>query len=103
MAQLFLEDKISNKGVQKITESKATGNNSIADIIAKNNLLQVTDDSALLALVEAVIVENPQVVEEYQSGKTQVIGFLVGQCMKASHGQGNPKRFNELLREQLQH
>ena len=101
VSQLFLEDKISNKGVQKIVEAKATSNASIADIVAQNNLLQVTDDTALLAYVEAVIVENPSVVEEYQSGKTQVLGFLVGQCMKASRGQGNPKRFNELLREQL--
>ena len=101
ISQLFLEDKISNRGVQKILAQKLTGKHSIADIIATHNLLQVSDESALLAYVEAVIVENPKVVQEYQDGKLQVIGYLVGQCMKASRGQGNPKRFKELLEQEL--
>lgn len=101
IAELFKGDKISNKGVQKIIEVKSESNQSIDEVVKEHNLLQVTDDSALLGFVEEAITNNQSVVEEYKSGKVQVIGFLVGQCMKASKGQGNPKRFNELLREKL--
>ena len=101
IATYFNEEKINNKGVLKIIEIKATNNASIDQIITQENLLQVTDNSALTAIVSQVILDNPSVVEEYKSGKVQVIGFLVGQCMKAAKGQGNPKRFNELLSVEL--
>ncbi len=101
VASLFAEEKISNQGVAKIVEIKVDSSDTVEQIVVKNNLLQVTDDGALAGFVDDAINNNPSVVEEYKSGKVQVIGFLVGQCMKASKGQGNPKRFSELLREKL--
>ena len=62
---------------------------------------QVSDTGALEAIVDAVIAENPGQVAKYKGGNTKVIGFFVGQCMKQTKGQGNPKLLNELLAKKL--
>ncbi|NJK70770.1 MAG: hypothetical protein HC932_00660 [Thermales bacterium] len=73
----------------------------IHKIIENKQLIQVSDTNALGEIVNQVIQDNPKVVEEYRSGKVQVIGFLIGQCMKASKGTGNPKVFKVLLSQKL--
>jgi aspartyl-tRNA(Asn)/glutamyl-tRNA(Gln) amidotransferase subunit B len=70
-------------------------------IIDREGLRQITDVSALAGIIDAVLAGNPKQVEQYKGGKTTVIGFLVGQVMKASRGQANPQVVNELLREKL--
>lgn len=65
-------------------------------------LEQISDNSALEELVSGVLAQNPGTVNDYKNGKTNVLGFLVGQCMKASRGQGNPKILSELLLKELQ-
>ena len=60
-------------------------------------LAQINDSSALVAIVEKVLADNPKAVEDYKSGKTNVAGFLVGQCMKASRGQGNPATLRDMV------
>ena len=62
---------------------------------------QVSDTSAIEAVVDEVLAANPDKVEAYKGGKTGLIGFFVGQCMKAMKGQGNPKLINELLAQKL--
>ncbi len=62
---------------------------------------QVSDAGAIEAVVDEVIAANPDKVAQYQGGKTGLIGFFVGQCMKAMRGQGNPKLINELLAKKL--
>jgi aspartyl-tRNA(Asn)/glutamyl-tRNA(Gln) amidotransferase subunit B len=71
------------------------------DVITKLNLIQVNDESVLLEYVNEVIETFTQQTSEYRSGKTQIIGFLVGQCMKISNKQGNPATFKSLLERQL--
>lgn len=61
----------------------------------------MNDTAALEAIVSAVIAANPNQVAEYTNGKTALFGYFVGQCMKESKGQGNPKIFTELLRKQI--
>jgi aspartyl-tRNA(Asn)/glutamyl-tRNA(Gln) amidotransferase subunit B len=65
-------------------------------------LKQISDSGALEKIVEEVLTANPKQVEQYKSGKTAVIGFLVGQVMKASRGQANPAAVNELLKKSLE-
>lgn len=65
------------------------------------NLIQVGDDSFLKDLVEQVIQDNPQKVEEYQNGKTNLLGFFMGQIMKKSQGKAEPKKVNQMLEEEL--
>lgn len=62
---------------------------------------QSTDTSALEKIADELIAANPKQVEQYRAGKKTVIGFFVGQLMKASKGQGNPKLINELLEKKL--
>jgi aspartyl-tRNA(Asn)/glutamyl-tRNA(Gln) amidotransferase subunit B len=64
-------------------------------------LEQISDTGALESIVDEVISANPKQVEQYRSGKTAVLGFLVGQVMKASRGQANPAAVNEVLKKKL--
>jgi aspartyl-tRNA(Asn)/glutamyl-tRNA(Gln) amidotransferase subunit B len=102
LAQLFQAEKINNKGLATALEQLAQNQNmSVDEILEKNSLLQLNDDTVLQAFVDAVIASNPIQVEQYRAGKDQVIGFLVGQCMKESHGKGNPQKFGDLLKSSL--
>ena len=73
----------------------------VEKIVEELGLLQISDDSALLAIVKETLAANPQSVSDYKGGKTNAFGFLVGQCMKVSGGKGNPQKFNELLKSEL--
>jgi aspartyl-tRNA(Asn)/glutamyl-tRNA(Gln) amidotransferase subunit B len=102
LARLFESSKINNQGIAKAIDVLIQNPSETLDkILADNNLLQITDTSALAGFVDKVVSENQDKVIEYQSGKVQLIGFFVGQCMKISGGTGNPKLFNELLTEKL--
>ena len=73
----------------------------VDDLIESQGLKQVSDADAIAAIVRQVIDANPAQVEEVRSGKTRVLGFLVGQAMKASGGKANPRRVSELLQQAL--
>lgn len=94
--------KLNNLSLQKILELLNSNVELDAQEIAQENgLIQVSDDTALQAFVDLVIANNPSVVEQYKSGKIQVIGFLIGACMKESKGRGNPEKFKSLLEGRL--
>ncbi|HIV62937.1 MAG TPA: Asp-tRNA(Asn)/Glu-tRNA(Gln) amidotransferase subunit GatB [Candidatus Butyricicoccus avistercoris] len=69
-------------------------------IVERLGLKQVSDEGAILAIVKDIIAKNEKAVADFKAGKN-VTGFLVGQCMKASKGQGNPQIINKLLAEEL--
>ena len=70
-------------------------------IVDERGMKQVSDTGAIEAVVDEVLAANPDKVAAYKGGKTGLIGFFVGQCMKAMKGQGNPKLINELLAKKL--
>ncbi len=70
-------------------------------IMDREGLRQISDAGALDKMVEEVIAANPKQVEQFKSGKTAVLGFLVGQVMKASRAQANPAAVNEALKRKL--
>ncbi|MHC4392017.1 MAG: Asp-tRNA(Asn)/Glu-tRNA(Gln) amidotransferase subunit GatB [Planctomycetota bacterium] len=70
-------------------------------VVEALDLRQNSDSSALQAIVDEVLAKNPDPAGQYRAGKVAVLGFLVGQCMKASRGQGNPKVLKELLQATL--
>jgi aspartyl-tRNA(Asn)/glutamyl-tRNA(Gln) amidotransferase subunit B len=70
-------------------------------IIESRGLEQITDSGELEATVDQVIADNPEQVEQYRAGKEKVLGFLVGQVMKATQGKANPAKVNEILRAKL--
>ncbi|MCB5940919.1 Asp-tRNA(Asn)/Glu-tRNA(Gln) amidotransferase subunit GatB [bacterium 210820-DFI.6.52] len=77
------------------------GEIAIDQIVKDKGLAQVSDTAVLEAIVTEVLAENAKAVEDYHSGKTNVLGFLVGQCMKRSKGQGNPGLMRQLLEEKI--
>jgi len=71
------------------------------EIVEKHGLGQISDTSELEAAVARVVADNPAQVEQYRGGKQQVLGFFVGQVMKATGGRANPQLVNELLLKAL--
>lgn len=72
-----------------------------SEIVKEKGLVQITDESAIAAIVDQVIAANPKSAEDFRSGKEAAIGFLVGQVMKLTKGKANPALANQLLREKL--
>ena len=101
LLRLMADGTISGKIAKEVFEEMyATGRDAEA-IVEERGLEQISDAGELEALVVQVLSENPDAVERYRSGKTQIVGFLVGQVMKATKGQANPKIVNELLLSNL--
>ena len=76
-------------------------NKNIDEIIKENNLGQVSDKTELEKIVVTVLKENPQIKEMFNKGKTNIVGFAVGQCMKISKGKGNPEILKEIILNNL--
>ena len=72
-----------------------------AQIVEEKGMKQVSDTGALEAVIDKVLADNPDKVAAYKGGKTGLLGFFVGQCMKATRGQGNPKLINQMLAQKL--
>ncbi len=83
-----------------LAEMFGTGKGA-GEIIAAKGLTQVSDEGALAKIIDEVIAKNPAQVQQYKSGKEQILGFFVGQVMKASGGKANPGKVNELLKGKL--
>jgi aspartyl-tRNA(Asn)/glutamyl-tRNA(Gln) amidotransferase subunit B len=95
------DNTISGKIGKEVFEALWQGARSVEQIIEERGLRQITDTASIEALIDDVIAANPAQVEQFRSGKTQVLGFLVGQTMKASKGKANPQQVNEILRKKL--
>jgi aspartyl-tRNA(Asn)/glutamyl-tRNA(Gln) amidotransferase subunit B len=101
VAKYYHDNKINNQGLnlvlEKIIENKVKGGKEAVKLIESLNILQIDDESVLTEIAQSVILEFPTQVEQYKSGKTQVIGFLLGLSMKKSNGKGNPAKIKEIL------
>jgi aspartyl-tRNA(Asn)/glutamyl-tRNA(Gln) amidotransferase subunit B len=92
---------ISGSAAKQVFEALWNGEGDVDGIIAKRGLEQITDSAAIERVVDEAIAANPAQVEQYRAGKEQVLGFLVGQVMKASRGKANPQQVNALLKGKL--
>ncbi|XRI72829.1 Asp-tRNA(Asn)/Glu-tRNA(Gln) amidotransferase subunit GatB [Acidithiobacillus montserratensis] len=98
-----IEDKtISGKIAKDIFEEIFHQGGEVDAIIDSRGLRQITDVAAIAAMVDAIIAANPQQVAGFRAGKDKLLGFFVGQVMKASQGKANPDQVNALLLERLQ-
>ncbi|MCG6872436.1 MAG: Asp-tRNA(Asn)/Glu-tRNA(Gln) amidotransferase GatCAB subunit B, partial [Gammaproteobacteria bacterium] len=70
-------------------------------IIAERGLKQITDTGALEIVIDEVIARHPDQVEQFRAGQQKMLGFFVGQVMKATGGKANPRQVNEILRKKL--
>ena len=94
-------DEISSTNSKIVMEKLVFEGGNAREWTEKLGLKQSNDTGALEAIVDEVLAQNASQVEEYKGGKENLFGFFVGQCMKASKGQGNPKMFTEILKKKL--
>ena len=87
--------------LKKILELLWESEKSVNELIASEGLDQVQDEGDIEKLIATVIKENPKQLEQFQNGKDKLFGFFVGQAMKASKGNANPKIVNEVLKKKL--
>jgi aspartyl-tRNA(Asn)/glutamyl-tRNA(Gln) amidotransferase subunit B len=102
LVAFIVKGEISGKMAKDIFAKMFETGESAAAIIDREGLRQISDTGALEKIVDEVIAASPKQVEQYKSGKTGVIGYLVGQVMKASKNSANPAAVNELLKSKLQ-
>jgi aspartyl-tRNA(Asn)/glutamyl-tRNA(Gln) amidotransferase subunit B len=92
---------VSHNGARQVFEALWSGQHDVDAVIAAKGLAQMSDLSALEALVDGVIAANAKSVQEFRAGKDKAFNALVGQVMKASQGKANPAQAGELLRRRL--
>ncbi|AGA68039.1 glutamyl-tRNA(Gln) and/or aspartyl-tRNA(Asn) amidotransferase, B subunit [Desulfitobacterium dichloroeliminans LMG P-21439] len=98
---LIKKGTISNKIGKEVFELMFKEGKEPEQIVEEKGLVQISDEGQLTEILTEIIAKNPKSVEDFQSGKEQAIGFLVGQVMKATKGQANPGAVNGMLREML--
>jgi len=101
LVALIGKGELSGKLAKEIFPKMFAGGEAPRVIMEREGLTQISDTGALEKIADDVIAANPKQVEQYKGGKTAVMGFLVGQVMKASRGQANPAVLNEILRKKL--
>jgi aspartyl-tRNA(Asn)/glutamyl-tRNA(Gln) amidotransferase subunit B len=101
-ADLLDEDKISSKQLKQLFDVCFEKGEDFAAVYEREKPRQITDASALAAMIDQVVRDNPRQVEQYRAGKKTMAGFFVGQVMKASKGQANPALLNELVTKKLE-
>ncbi|MGB9406430.1 MAG: Asp-tRNA(Asn)/Glu-tRNA(Gln) amidotransferase subunit GatB [Terracidiphilus sp.] len=100
-ADLLDEGKISSRQLKQLFDVCFEKGEDFAAVNDREKPQQITDASAIEALIDQVIRDNPKQVEQYRGGKKTVAAFFVGQVMKASKGQANPALLNELVTKKL--
>lgn len=96
------EDKVSGKGAKEVLDHLMENpTKDVETVIKELGLEQVSDDGALIAIIDDILAKNPKELEEYKGGKVKLFGFFVGQVMKASKGSANPNKVNDLLKAKL--
>jgi len=95
------DNTISGKIAKEVFEAMWAGEGTADAVIEARGLKQITDSSAIEAIVDKIIAANPGQAEEYRAGKEKLIGFFVGQVMKETGGKANPGQVNEILRTRL--
>ena len=97
LLKLIKSGLISGKIAKTVFEEMASSGKSPEKIVQERGLVQVTDADAISEVVKEVLTANPKEVADYKAGKTKLLGYFVGQVMKATRGKANPKIVNDVL------
>ena len=92
---------ISGKIAKTVFEQMAATSQEPEAIVAAQGLVQMSDSEALEAIVERILAEAPNEVAAYRAGRKKLMGFFVGQVMKATRGKANPRKVNTILQAKL--
>ena len=99
LISLIEKGTISNNIGKQILIDMMKDGTKAAEIVEKRGLSQISDEGAIKAIVQKIVDANPAQVEAYKNGKTNLLGFFVGQVMKETKGRANPKTVNDLIKE----
>ena len=102
IAVLLAEDAVTFAQAREVAGAISGTGEDPAAYVDAHGMRQSTDEGALGAIVDEVLGRCTDQVQQYRDGNKKVLGFLVGQCMKAAKGSGNPKAFNRMLAEKLE-
>ncbi len=95
------DEIISTKIAKQVFEQMAKNGENPNQIVKEKGLIQISNPSEILPIIDDVIEKNPQNLEKYKAGNNKLLGFFVGQVLKATGGKANPKVVNELVKERL--
>ena len=95
------EGKISNTAGKEVFKAIFENDRPVVEIIKEKGLSQISCSDEIEKLVDEVLNNNPKSIEDYKGGKTQAVGFLMGQVMKASKGKANPPVAKQMIEEKL--
>jgi aspartyl-tRNA(Asn)/glutamyl-tRNA(Gln) amidotransferase subunit B len=95
------EGRLSGTNAKQVFQRQASTGESVERIIGELGLRQISDESELARVVDAVIAANPLAAADVRAGKAQAVGFLLGQVMKETRGQADARRVRQLLGERL--
>jgi len=101
MLKRIEDNTISGKIAKDVFNGMWDGDGDADTVIEKKGLKQITDDSAIEAMIDEVIANSPNQTEQYRAGKDKLFGYFVGQVMKASQGKANPAQVNKILKQKL--
>ena len=97
LAKMIDDETISTKIAKQVFEQMQKSGETPESIVEKKGLVQISDPAKISPLIDEVIANNPDNVQKYKAGNTKLLGFFVGQVLKASGGKANPKVVNELV------
>ena len=97
LVKLVITNVISGKIAKEVLVEMYSSQKSAIDIVEQKGLKQMTDISEIEKIIQSVLDDNKEMVSQYKSGKTKLLGFFVGQVMKRTKGKANPKLLNDLL------
>ncbi|MGH7783698.1 MAG: Asp-tRNA(Asn)/Glu-tRNA(Gln) amidotransferase subunit GatB, partial [Candidatus Binatia bacterium] len=101
LVQLIDNGKISGRIAKTIFDALLDSDQSPLEIVKKRGLEQVSDAGSIEAAVEQILSAHPKQVADYRGGNEKILGFLIGQIMKATQGKANPQKVNEILKTKL--
>ena len=101
LIKMLDDETISNKIAKQVFEIMVKTGENADKIVQEKGLLQISDPSVIVPIIEDVIDKNPQNIEKFKAGNTKLLGFFVGQVLKATGGKANPKMVNELVAKTL--
>ncbi|MDQ7052879.1 MAG: Asp-tRNA(Asn)/Glu-tRNA(Gln) amidotransferase subunit GatB [candidate division KSB1 bacterium] len=101
MLQLIADGTISSKLAKTVFEDMRKTKKPARQIVEEKGLVQISDTSAIESVVDEVLAANPKEVDRFRQGEEKLIGFFVGQVMRATRGKANPQIVNQLLRQKL--
>ncbi len=101
LVEIVDDGTVSSSAAKEVLEGVLAGEGDPRSVAEARDLIQISDTSALESAVDDVIEANPEAVESFRSGETKVVGFLVGQVMRATQGKADPKLVNQLIGDKL--